>query len=336
MSPKRHRLISGVLLCGALVVPGAVMSDAPEAVLRYEAKIVAPVVRAGDLLQGLGPESAALPMFSAPRPGYSAFVSIEQIEDRARRMGLPEVDFQGRSGLWLTRTGRRITEEAMGEVLREALAAYFVLLDNESLEIVFDAPLVPREVEHDARAPLALHDLSVEAQSGRFAARFDISDSKEIKQDLWRATGSARVIQRVIGLRRALSSGSPITASDLVHLNLERGRLPGGSPFVHARSLEEMVLTRNVAARTPLTESDVRPAHVVHKGDLVRLEFRSGALTISASAQALHSAAQGERVQLLNRASTTIIEARAIGEGLAVPLPTFATSKTQALLSEGL
>lgn len=112
--------------------------------------------------------------------------------------------------------------------------------------------------------------------------------------------------QSVLVLTRPVGAGQPITA-DMVALQTRDIASLSQSYFTDPSVAVGALAVRTLAAGTVLSLRDVRAAPVVHKGQPVTLQFRSGALSVTAPGLALGDAASGQEVRAENSSSHRIV-----------------------------
>lgn len=114
----------------------------------------------------------------------------------------------------------------------------------------------------------------------------------------------------------ALQRGEELTADKVYvqRLQLKRANV---SYVSSTEQLLGKVTKRRLAANKPIDWRFLDQANLVHKGDSVVLEARSGAIAIKFEGKALSSGAIGERIRVQNQRSKRIVDARVIAKGKA-------------------
>jgi flagella basal body P-ring formation protein FlgA len=127
---------------------------------------------------------------------------------------------------------------------------------------------------------------------------------------------------RVRALRTRLVAVAPLvkgTQLGVEHVREERiESFPTTeSDKVTLEGIEERVLLRDVAAGTVLASSDLAPARLVRRGDVVNLEVRSGSARVSLPAKAEGSGGRGARIPVRNLDSGRVMHAVVQAKGKA-------------------
>ncbi|TQF00829.1 MAG: flagellar basal body P-ring formation protein FlgA [Spiribacter salinus] len=68
-------------------------------------------------------------------------------------------------------------------------------------------------------------------------------------------------------------------------------------------------------AGRPIRASDLRPAAIIERNQIVKLSYTAGSLSITADARALDRAAPGETIKVMNRSSRTTLFALVLPDG---------------------
>jgi len=128
-----------------------------------------------------------------------------------------------------------------------------------------------------------------------------------------------RTVQ-ILVYARNIPAGETLSADDLAWAEaLAATRLadPVGDPDVAVGKLAR----RPLRAGAPALARDLVGVRVIHRDELVAVQFRDDGMVLSLHGRALGDAAVGEPVQILNLASKKTVEAVAAGPGRAVVGP---------------
>lgn len=118
---------------------------------------------------------------------------------------------------------------------------------------------------------------------------------------------------------RPLSANQPVAASDVQVSEVELSREPA-PVYADARSLEGKLLTRPVAAGSPLRTDYFRAAPVIAQGDAVRLVARGPGFSVSTDALALNHAGEGQAVRVKTEAGRVVTGVARPGRVVEVPM----------------
>lgn len=132
-------------------------------------------------------------------------------------------------------------------------------------------------------------------------------------------TGDLLDTRRVLVARQNLAAGRTLEPN-LFELGLVSASDGGQKYFTKFEGLESSELTRSLAAGEPLRASDLRPALLVLRGQLVLLTVSAGGengVQISVRAEALQDGRMGEQIRLKNPESGRILNAIVTGKNAA-------------------
>lgn len=295
------------LLLLLLAAPG--LAPAQEfAALRPLAVVEEPVLRLGDLFDGLGAR-AAQPIGTAPAPGRRLVLEVPQLLALARSHGIAWRPLTAHERVVVERPGRPVPREEIEAALRAELLQ--LGLDPEAeLDL---GTLLPPMVPPAAPVQLAAEAANFDPASGRFAATLVILADGMPSQRL-RLAGRAHPTQPVAVATRRLALGDVVGPEDvrLVRLRAERVR-PGA-----AQRLDQVVgqqLRRPVASGMPFMAADLGAPAMVEKNSLVIMLLEAPGLSLTAQGRALETAPRGGMVPVMNLASHSITEGQVIGPG---------------------
>ena len=234
----------------------------------------------------------------------------------------------------------------MHRLLRIGLAA---LLATASITALgdpasqgIDANQLRTLVEHDAldqvrRAPLAANARRVEVEADALDSRLRFAGCAEpiqVRIDLGRQAGrysahvscpapspwaiyvplEVRVFRDIVVATRGLARGEVVGPGDVALQ--ERDALdPGSTGLTRLEDAIGLVVRQTVAAQAPVRGVALELPVLVHRGEHVSLVSRSGAISVSASAEALADGSRGDRIRARNVRSQRVIEATVTGAG---------------------
>lgn len=104
-----------------------------------------------------------------------------------------------------------------------------------------------------------------------------------------------------------------IVTSDLIELRVVPQTSQSRSALTELAEAAGFEVTRSIAAGTPLTRADLRPAELIRSGETVKLVINRGALRITIDTTALSDGRLGEQVRLRNNESGREIQATVTG-----------------------
>ena len=184
---------------------------------------------------------------------------------------------------------------------------------------------------HPAVAPVFIYRTKVAMRAGQALERSDIEREPASPADLAGRAFRGPLPEKFV-LARDLSPGAILKIEDQAQIRtvlVARNSLPRGSrltpamvevkdlaaagqPLAHTLTspdgIIDMEATRDLRAGDALRASDVRPAVLVRKGDLVTLTAaRTTGLTIRARVEALQDGRRGESIKIKNKESGQVL-----------------------------
>ncbi|MBW8271248.1 flagellar basal body P-ring formation chaperone FlgA [Caldovatus aquaticus] len=311
---RRHVLAIALGLAALAPAAGAAPAAGPVA-LRPFAVVDDPVVRLGDLFEGIPAEAAALPLGPAPAPGRRSVIEAPLLAAIAQRHRLPWRPLGGEERAVIERPGRPVPREEILALIRGELIRHG-LEETAEIDILgFAPPLVPPA----APVRLAVEAAAYDAATARFAVTLAVeADGMPLLRQ--RLAGRAVATVPVVVATRRLAVGEVVGPGDarLVRLRAERVR-PGA-----AQRLDQVVgqqLRRPIAPEVIFAAADLGPPEVIRRNAPVLMLLDAPGLALTAQGRALESAALGAVVPVMNLASRAVVQAEAIGPGRVRVLP---------------
>lgn len=133
-----------------------------------------------------------------------------------------------------------------------------------------------------------------------------------------RLAGAPRGNVEVLAYARSLAAGEIVQPEDLVWVKM------AGAPADAPRDADAVI---GLAAKRPLREGaavgmkDVAAAQVIKSGDLITITYQDGGISLSLQGKAMAGAAAGDLFAVQNTLSKKVIQAVAVGPGLAAVGP---------------
>ncbi len=313
--PIRRRALAALAVAAALpafarpAMARGVEEAPPFVVLRPLVVVDDPVLRLGDLFEGVDGATAARPVAAAPPPGRRVLLETGPLMALARAHGLAWRPLSTEERAVVERPGRALAREEVETALHDALVERGLdpdsLLDLGTLPGVMVPPGAPPE--------LAVESPVLDAAAGRFSATLVIA-----------AEGMATLRQRIAGramatvpavlATRRLALGTIVRPEDMrvARLRAQRARPGLAADPAQVVGLE---LRRPIAAGMPFMAADLGAPILVQRRSLVIMVVDVPGLQLSAKGQALASAPLGALVPVMNLTSRTVVEAEVIGPG---------------------
>lgn len=320
---NRRLLISLLLLAPLLLAgPAAAASDAgtprlaaytaPEMPVMLNETIVvdAPVVRLGDLFQGLG-DLASKPVARSPAPGTRVTLDARWLYGLARTYGIPWQPQSALDAVVVERTSRVIDRSSIEAYLREVLAEQGVLGD---VELLFDTADLSMHLPSDAEASLRLARWSYDPANGRFLAQL-VAPAEGAAAARLTVNGRAVNMIEVPVPARRLGKDEIITDADIAWLRLRADRL-GRNVVSDASTLIGQSPRRTLREGQPIRANDLRQPLVITKNSLVTIRLETDRMVLTAQGRALQDGAQDEVIRVMNTHSNVVVSAVVEQSGL--------------------
>jgi|GEM_PF-775681 len=288
-----------------LLMAGTAMASP---VLKAEVDVTAQVVTVGDMFDDPG-ANAAQPMFLAPAPGTSGLVSIADIRLAAVKAGVLVFDDRSATGVRVSRLATSIDGGQLEKLLGAELKKRGFVTDGVEVAAAYDKP-IGTLVAAAVPDPVQLADLTYAADSGLFAARFQVAGVDQPLQ----VTGTITMMVEAPQLASTLAAGTILSAGDIVMRPMPLQLVQNAN----VATLDQLVgkqLQRQSRAGMVLKVSDVDNPQLIARSDVVTVYLHSGPLTLTVKGTALNAASLGEPVQVMNAMSKKIIRGIARADG---------------------
>ena len=116
-------------------------------------------------------------------------------------------------------------------------------------------------------------------------------------------------------VKRAMESGEILSRDDLSVKTMELDHLPRGAVLT-MDDLVGLELLRNMRAGYPVRSNQVRTPPELRRGETVTIDFKIPGLHLQAQGEALEDGHKGQEVRVLNKASSKIVTASVMGDGI--------------------
>ncbi len=270
-----------------------------------------PRIVLGDIatIQGAGEQHdtlAQLPVGPSPAPGHSKDIyTVSVINSLQHRQGVANIDWQGSPNITITRQATRITKKQL-----EAILGQFLQQNREKLpmaEIRLQLLRAPEEVVLPGGTVRwkVTPSRSTILGSSSFSIAFAV-DSKPAGNCIVRTRLEAlgQVAVAAVSLQRGeiLSKGSiRLEKRDLVQLD---------NPY---RELSELIgkeALKTIAAGSVLDRADIGSPSIIHKGEMVTIVARRGAMRLTTKGLSRENGREGEMIRVKNVSSNKMVYCR--------------------------
>lgn len=182
-------------------------------------------------------------------------------------------------------------------------------MDGRSIAALNDA-------KYKIRSSFLVKDLAVELAAKRFSA-YLVPESQAERAPTLRIYGSYDRMVEIPVLSRMMREGEIIAASDITFTATPE-RLVRSNHIIKEKDMHGMRLTRMVRADRPLSSRDIMRPHVVEKGDVIPLRFKTKFINLKTLGSAMANAAEGDIIRVKNVDSDAVVQAMITAEGEAI------------------
>jgi flagellar basal body P-ring formation protein FlgA len=306
---------SGVLVLAALATQAAAATLRDTDVMLSDSSI-----RLSDLFNGIGNDRVIGP---APDPGQRIVVEAAQLTAIARQFGVDWRPVNTGSRVVMERPGQQFPRETALSALRTTLLATGIPVNSEIETPAFNPPMVPLGVTAQPDVTQASYD----STTGRFTALLSITADGMTPFNA-RLSGHVQEMVDVEVTTRRLAAGEVLGPDDVQPARVRAGlvrseaaRLPEQAVGLAAR--------RPINAGAPVLLVELAKPLLMQRGSPVQVQLDMPGLSVTVQGVAMEPAALGDRVQVLNPTSRTVLDAevtgasqvRMTGRGSAVALP---------------
>jgi len=299
------RLLSKVLALLLLCLLAAPALAQP--VLRAQVEVTGDLVTVGDLFDD-AQAVAGTPLFRAPAPGTTGYVTLDDVRTAVSRIGLTSFSAQGIERVRVSRAGVAVNDALLSGLISEGLTARGILGRGMTARTTF-TELPTGIVAPAGAAPVTLADLRYMPQGGGFSARFTVAGADPID-----VSGRVEILIEAPHLAATLPAGTVLSPNDIEMRAIPLNQAEA-SGLLTPEQVVGKALQRQSRGGVLLRPTDIADPQVISRNELVTLYLQKGPLTLTAKGQALNAAAMGATVSVLNLASKKIIHGVAAGAG---------------------
>lgn len=182
---------------------------------------------------------------------------------------------------------------------------------GERLTLRALTPTLPMNNTASRPVHLDLADLAIDRAAGRFEAQLIVQAEGGSRNPL-KLVGSVTTEVEVLSLTNPVAAGSALEPAAASLTWIAQGRLPEDA-LRDPGALEGMEAARRLSAGRPLRESDIRPASLVRRNDVVDIVYHSNGMEISLLGRSLSDGGNDAMVRVVNSDSGKELPARVIG-----------------------
>jgi flagellar basal body P-ring formation protein FlgA len=291
----------------SLLMAPAFAQDMPR--LRSEVNVHADTISLKDLVENLPQTLQDRPLFRSPALGENGTIQAFRIAESLRKMGIENVDMNGRSQVYIIRPAKHITSSDIETAIKQALERRYGI--NASFgAIVFDNIAPTLMIETTKPDAVLVENLSYEARSKRVSAqiRMNMDNAAPL-----RITGIYVETVEVPVLNRSVNRNDAIQPSDYTLERRARDTLPADAAL--EIKPDGLIARRSLVGGSILRSGDVSKPEAVAKGDVVTILYQTPGLMLTMRGRAVDAGAKGDVISVQNPQSKKIIQGTIIGPG---------------------
>jgi len=304
-----------LLVVSASLVFGAEKSkNAPEPLqLRSSIVVDGEQITFDDVFANAGDISGKF-IAASPRPGRKLALSPEGIAQLAATNGRSWRNISGLQRVVIKRSGRRLSQQELSELIEDELAQTGV---SGKYELLISTGSAGIYVPNTGTSMPMIEKLNFDPKTGRFVA--SLIPHTGASQVILR--GRAWATTKVPTLNRIVHSGDLILAEDVVWNHVRTARL-GLYPVLSPENMIGKIAARTLQPNKVLRLRDLQIPHAVLKGEMITISYQMPGLRLTARGKVLANAGTGEMVRAVNLSSSRTIDVTITGPGHAVAVAT--------------
>lgn len=275
--------------------------------LRGSVVVDAEMVRLGDLFTVDG-DLADTVVAAAPLPGRKEIYGTMRLVSIAYQNKLRWSPQSRYDRVLVERSGRPIDRSEIEKRVKQALIATGMPSDRK---IVLATRRLSLYVPTGSTAPLRVQHARLQMGTGRFTA-IVVVPTGPISVQRIQVSGKALTMVDVPVLARRMGRGDVIGETDLVTVVMTTDALKRDT-ILDREEIVGKTPRRLLRDGVPLRPNNLRLPVVVAKGTLVMLVVKTKHMLLTARGRALHNAAKGDVVKVINTRSNATVEGIVIG-----------------------
>jgi flagella basal body P-ring formation protein FlgA len=298
-------IVTGFIIASSFGSPGianAAAEPAPSTIsLRGSAVVSGPDLLLGDIFAGAG-DKARTRIGATPAAGTPLTLDAQTLSRLASLHGLNWRPSSPQDRAIVERDAVAVTSQDLEAQLLMALAQQGVATDGLDIDLA----LSQRQLYRPRESQIVVDGVTTDPTARRFSGVLAIIAPGQPRQTL---PVSGRLTQslRVPVLTRPLRPGELVAATAVTWAAVPERQVPANA----VRELTGLVgfsARRALPAGVPVLVSDLRPAKLVAKGQVVTLMFSQPGLHLTARGVALQDGADGDTIRVANERSRTTLD----------------------------
>lgn len=283
-------------------------------VLRNIVTVEDNVIRLKDLFENAGPHAERV-IARSPEPGNRILLPAKWLWRTAQSLGLHWRPSSDLDTAQVTRASNIIDSADIEDAIREALVQKYKELETSKWDINVDSRArnihLPIDIDHD----IHISQIRLNRSNNSFSAVAKIGYGTRFERER-RLRGK---IYRLIDIwvpNKSISLGSIINEKDLMLTSILQEQLPSNS-ITDLSSIIGMQTKRTLNSNQPIRQGDLQKERIILKGEKVTVFLKQNTMLLSISATAMEDGIRNHSIRVRNNQSNRVIEAKAIGPGIA-------------------
>ncbi len=283
----------------------------PTGPVLLKAKVVidGPVVRLGDLFDGLGANGATT-VARAPAPGTQVTVNARWLSALARAYGVAWRPDSRLDGSVIERASIVIETQRIESATIDALRRRGI---DGRMSLVLDNPVTRIHLPIDAEPSLLVAGLKHNPETGRFTAHL-VAPAEGAPLARVTISGLAVEMIEIPVLRRRMLPGEVIREADIIGRDARADRI-ARNVVLDPVNMVGKSPRRPIRAEKPLRSSELRQPILVPRNSLVTIRLQTARMVLTARGRAMEPGAKGDVIRVVNTKSNQIISASVTASG---------------------
>lgn len=271
--------------------------------LRPVVNISEPMLRMGDLFEGLSESKANVVLGPAPQPGKEMVLTAATLMRVAQAQDLDWRPSTSAEQITIRRNATVISKDIVEKLINEKLfengltGSYKLSMVNTLADIVMPDSM-------PAQAEIASFKFNV--QKDTFEAIIAAPSASNPAYQM-NVSGSVDRIISLPVLKTSLKNGDIIGQSDIQYIDVLQKDVQRDY-VLKAETLNGMTPRRMVMSGKPIRDLELENPQIVIRGAAVTLIYKSGPMTLSARGKSMQGGARGDIVRVINMNSNRSLE----------------------------
>lgn len=278
--------------------------------LKPEAIVDDSVVTLGDLFTDLT-EKSDLVITNAPEPGKKVIIPARHILKVTRANNVRWKNSAAVKNVIVKRMSTIIVVSELKEILIGELKNNFLTSQEFDIRFYNQNAKIHLPKGYDAY-DLTVKNLVIENNGNKFSALIAAPNGNG-SEALHKVNGRTMRVTTIPALSRTVRKGNIINASDIRWVTMPDAQV-GRNIIRDTEKLIGMTPRTQIKEGMPIRLSEVNRPTLVKRGALVKINFNTSKISLSAIGKAIENGGKGDVIQVKNNSSDKIITAVVLGE----------------------